>query len=176
MTRVERPKLPLWIMGLSRLALLVIVGLSCTGCLLTGKGAARATTPDQTPSPVRGAITDVSTRAGAIGGYRVSRGCQDPACIGLETLHGTKQFVSHAGQQFEPFRRAIHQSCRTVTSLFSSATAGGCVGGVPALVLWIYDWREMDAAIACAGDQIVRADSRDPVAICVIPRWFAVDD
>lgn len=149
--------------------------LTSWGCLREVKDDPQ--TPDPEPIPVRGTIADVKTRDGETGsGYRVSRSCKSSSCIGLQAMRGTNQYVSDSPEMFERLRSAVHQSCKPSTSLFSSGIAGDCVGGAPALVLWMFDWREVDAVISCAGQQLVKSDSRDRVAICVTPRGFSVED
>lgn len=134
------------------------------------------TPPDPTPIRVRGTVADVKTLDGDIDGYRVARSCKSTTCIGLRALRGDRQFVSDSRETFERLRSSVHRSCKGISSLFSSGVSGGCVFGVPALVLWMFDWRELDAALSCAGRQLVESNSRDPIAICVTDRWFTVED
>jgi hypothetical protein len=134
------------------------------------------TPPDPKPIPVRGTVADVKTLDGEIDGYRVSRACKSANCIGLQSMRGSKQFVSDSRETFERLRSSVNRSCKGISSLFSSGVSRGCAAEVPALVLWMFDWREADAALSCAGRQLVESDSRDPVAICVTDRWFTVED
>jgi hypothetical protein len=127
--------------------------------------------------PVRGTPADMKTKDGAVDGYRVSRTCVKPSCVALQAEQGTRQFVNDVRSDFEQLRSSVHRSCKEVTSLFSSGAGGGCVNpGPPALLIWMYDWREVDAAIACVGGELVKAGSNDPVALCVSGHDFSIED
>lgn len=154
---------------------MVIAGAVLPGCFHEVKEEPRR--PEPQPIPVRGTFADMKTEDGAVDGYRVSRTCQKPPCIALQAEHGTRRFVTDVRSEFEELRSAIHGSCKDVTSLFSSGAGAGCMrAGPPALLMWMYDWREVDAAIACTGHQLVKAGSNDPVAICVQDRYFSIED
>jgi hypothetical protein len=157
------------------MAALLASSAALAGCFREVKE--EPTRPEPPPIPVRGTIADMKTEDGVVDGYRVSRTCKKPSCIGLQAERGTRAFVPGTRSEFEELRSAVHRSCKDVASLFSSGAGAGCVdAGPPALLVWMYDWREVDVLIACAGRVLIEAHSNDPVFICVQDRNFPVED
>jgi hypothetical protein len=156
--------------------------LAFAGLALSAGCATRAPARDDAPwtptaalHAVQGSRADVHSQGGDFGGYSVALSCADPSCVGIQP-HGRRRFVGGARQQLEPLRSAISRSCQQIKSLFSSGVSGGCAAGTPALILWTYDWRDVDALVSCASAELVKSDSGDAVAICVQPQAEYTED
>ncbi len=127
--------------------------------------------PATTAPPVLGTRADVRTHAGAFAGYTVDDRCRDADCFGV---HGTgSQFFPGlrpwdrplSSENADRWRNHVMAELRGLSSIHTTGYARAC--DQPGLVLWINDWREVDAALARIGAMLTRDDLQETVGVCI---------
>lgn len=155
-------------LNLSGVTLILMCLGSLTACATYSEDTRR---PSAVRSmPAQGSPADVLTPAGVHDGYRVSKQCRRQSCVGVVASDGSRQFVGDDQRVLTTFRAELLHACSGLRSLVSSGIAGACdEQSRPELVMWLYDWHEVDGAITCVGRELVRTTADDTVSICVGP-------
>jgi hypothetical protein len=154
----------------------LVLGLLWGGC------AAHSTPrrPENAPKffPVVGTPSDFKTRPGTYEGYNVIA-CWDHACTGIigsgsrwppgmEREPGYSDATYQAS--FQTFRADLVSALKAeVTSYDTSGLSRRCGSTADGIetVVWMHNWRELDAAVKAAGQFLNRRQLKERISICV---------
>jgi hypothetical protein len=160
-----------------------VIAIALFGCATSSLDDERRTEPASTP--VIGEPTDFKTRPGRYEGYDVIQ-CWEHSCSGIvgtgrKWPPGMERDPGHADgvyqRSFDIFRAELTAILKPdVPSLDSSGLSRSCGAEGIETVLWLHNWRELDAALASAGRFLKDRDLKERISFCVRSYSPSIED
>jgi len=162
---------------------LALIGLALVGCATQSVDDG----PRQVPHsvPVAGGPADFRTRPGRFEGYDVVQ-CWDRSCGGIVgtgrnwppgMARGPEYSDAAYQKSFQRFRAELTAALKPgVSSIDSSGLSRKCGAEGAETVFWLHNWRELDSALASAGQFLKTRDLKDRISFCVMAYSPGVDD
>ena len=161
-----------------------VIGVALLGCATSSVEDRKRMEPARS-IPVIGEPADFKPRPGQYDGYDVIP-CWDHSCGGIvgsgrNWPRGMERDPGHADdvyqKSFQIFRTELTAAVKPdVPSLDTSGLSRSCASEGIETVLWLHDWRELDAALASAGRFLKGRDLKERISFCVQPYSPAVED
>jgi hypothetical protein len=161
-----------------------VVGIALLGCATSSLDDRERREPARFV-PVIGEPADFKTRPGSYQGYDVVQ-CWDTSCRGIVGTGrswppGMERHPGHDDavyqRSFQTFRAELTAAVKPdVPSLDTSGLSRSCGSEGIETVLWLHNWRELDAALASAGRFLRGRDLKERVSFCVKPHSPSVED